>query len=512
MIGKFFIALGYFILFVLYLLIIGMWIAIPEELTLNLSTTIFTLVLTSILVIADRQRFAHYYQSGRFQKLATTLIASFLIFCILAMINFFAFKNPLVVDLTALKLNSLTDKTLSVLQPLDKQIRFKIFAAKKDHSAALALTELYRHANKNVEAVAYDVDIRPDLVRQYSIVKLPTIVVEYNGRREYISRTEELDFTNALIRLSRKQSPIIYFTVGHGEAALDDQGNGGLSEFSALMNNSSFELRPLELMRLERLPQDMSALAIVGPRSAFDQREISLIENYIASGGKVLMALDPQLASDPLLALRQLLERQSLSINNDFVIDSLNHVSGSDGTVPLVKELNREHLITKQISSYVFFPLVSSIQTLESFSGRAFVLAQSTPFPASWAEKNFEQLKSGKVTYDHSVDQKGPIALVTAFEVINEDKSLTRLVLLGNSTLIQNQYAKFVGNSQLLASALSWLTLDGQLDSFNLPFGENEPVFISGTQLGTIFYAVVIFVPLLLLAVALLAYRRNRAQ
>ena len=509
---KLFLALAYVILIILYLLVVGLWIAIPEELTLNLSTSVFTLVLTAIVIIADRQRFQRYYLSGHFTKMVSTIVASVLIFFILAMLNFFGFKNPMVWDLSALRLNSLTDKSAAIVKAMKGDIRFTVFSQKKDHAVALSLIELYRHANKNVAVQAIDIDVRPDLVRQYNIVKAPTVVIEYNGRREYVAHTEELNFTNALIKLSRQNSPIIYFTAGHGEPALGNHSNDGISEFEAILVNSSFELRVLELMMLDKLPEDLSTLAIIGPRSGFNPRELLLIENFIKEGGKLLVAIDPQLDQDPLSSLRKMLEGQHLIIDNDFVIDSLNHVSGSDGTVPLVKELNRQHLITKEISSYVFFPLASSVGVDEGYSGRYYSLAESTSFPASWAEKDFNQLKQGKVNFDPSIDEKGPVSMAMAFESIGTEGKLSRLVLIGNSTLIKNQYAKFIGNSTLVANALSWLSLDGQIDSFNLPFGENEPVFISGTQIGTIFYVVVILLPILLFIVALVIYRRNRAQ
>lgn len=90
-----------------------------------------------------------------------------------------------------------------------------------------------------------------------------------------------------------------------------------------------------------------------------------------------MVAIDPQLDQDPLSSAHKMLEGRHLIIDNDFVIDSLNHVSGSDGTVPLVKELNRQHLITKEISSYVFFPLASSVGADEEYSGTTILLLRA---------------------------------------------------------------------------------------------------------------------------------------
>lgn len=508
---KLLLILGYFVSIVLYLLVIGIWIAIPEQLTLNLSVSIFTIALSILLIAADRERYSRYYLSGHFHKLSITLLSVFLMVAVIGMINFFAFKNPFVLDLSALRLNSLTEKSTEIVKSLKSEIRFNVFALKKDQPAALSLIELYRHANSKVDSLAIDIEVRPDLVAKYSIVKAPTIVIEYNGRREYVTHTDELSFTNALIKLSRAESPVIYFTAGHGEPTLEDHGNDGISEFEAILINSSFRLKALDLARIDKMPGDMSALAIVGPKSGFHPKEISLIDQYMKNGGKMLVALDPQLSKDPLLSLRQLLIRHHMTISNDLVIDSLNHVSGSNGTVPLVKQLNKDHLISKEISSYVFFPLASSVEASENFSGRFFTLAESTPFPASWAEVDFSQVVNGKVNFDLGLDKKGPVAMAMAFEEIGKSGGLSRYVLFGNSSLIKNQYAKFVGNSLLMANSLSWLSLDGQLDSFNLPFGENEPVFISGTQIGTIFYIVVILLPLLLSIMAVVIYRRNRS-
>lgn len=500
----------YFILIVMYLLILGLWIAIPEELTLNISASGFTLALSTVIMIWDRERYARYYQSGHFKKLLSVLVSSFLIASILAMVNYFAFKHPAVLDLSALRLNSLTEKSTEIVGQMSGEIVFKVFALKKDHPAALSLIELYRQANPKVIAEPIDIEVRPDLVAQYAIVKAPTIVIEYRGRREYISTTEELAMTNALIKLSRKESPVIYFSTGHGELALGNHQAEGISEFEAILLNSSFILRPLDLARLDKLPADLKALAILGPKSGFHPSELKLIDRYLKNGGKILLALDPQLQKDPLKGLRELFKKHHINLPNDLVIDTLNHVSGSSGTVPLIKELNHDHLITKEISSYVFFPLSSSLSVDEDFSGRQTILAQTTPFPASWSEKNMAQVIQGKSNFDQGIDGKGPIALGLALEAIQKDGKLSRLVLFGCSGAIKNQYVKFIGNYTLYANALSWLSLDGQLDSFNLPFGENEPVFISGTQLAVIFYLSVLLLPLIMVVLAIVVYRRGR--
>ena len=85
----------------LYLVSIALWIAIPEELILNLSSTIISLSVTMIMIIIYRKEFYQFYMSTFFRGLSKSLVTIVLTFGIFGFLNYIAFKNQVQWDVTA---------------------------------------------------------------------------------------------------------------------------------------------------------------------------------------------------------------------------------------------------------------------------------------------------------------------------------------------------------------------------------------------------------------------------
>jgi hypothetical protein len=133
---------------------------------------------------------------------------------------------------------------------------------------------------------------------------------------------------------------------------------------------------------------------------------------------------------------------------------------------------------------------------------------QTSPFPASWAEKNLKQVQEGKVTFDGQ-DTKGPIVLAgIVFEKAKNDLE-TKIGILGSTSLIVNGYANQSPNFNLFLNILSWIVDNEGLISLNRPVLNQERIMMSSPQIGTIFYFSVIFLPLGLFSVAFYLYRRR---
>ncbi|MDO9183870.1 MAG: hypothetical protein Q7U04_15755, partial [Bacteriovorax sp.] len=186
---------------ILYFVLIALWISIPDVLALNIALTVFNLVLTLILIYLNRVPLSVYYQSQQFKKLTEALVFVFLIFCLLGVTNYWAYKHPLQKDLSAFKMNSLTDQTKNVLKNMKGELKFKLFARKQDSLAWVTLFEFYRAEKSNLEITKIDIDVRPDLVADYHITDTATLVIEYNGKRQYVTERDELNITNGLIKI-----------------------------------------------------------------------------------------------------------------------------------------------------------------------------------------------------------------------------------------------------------------------------------------------------------------------
>lgn len=489
---------------VLWLTAVILWIAIPEEKTLNISTTVAAMALFTSAVLMRREYFAAFYNSSRFKHFSTNLFSALLVFCILAVINHLAYKNPYQFDVTADKANTLTEQSRKVLARIPESVKAVVFAPKAQQGAILKMLELYQIEKRSIEINYYDPELRPDLVKSYQLVTPIAVVWENGEQRQIVTELNELGLTNGLIRLGRDKLPKIYYDIGHGQASLTSNEQNGRALLRQHLVNSNYALQETDTKRWEAIPDDLDVLMIWGPKLGFMPAEIKLLEQFLDNGGKLLVALDPDLNADPVKELRQVLATRGIVASNSLVIDTANHVSGSNGTVPIVNRFADDHAITKDFPGQVFFPLVGFVTLGEQANGKGLVF--STPFPAAWGEMTPSEFAAGKVAYTEGEDVKGPVA----FAVAAKPTSGGSIIFFANSTFTDNAYAKYAANHVLLLNSLSWLSSDDQIISFDLAAVDNQPVFISSPQLGVIFFFSVILAPLSLFAIAVWNYRRRR--
>lgn len=494
---------------VLYFVLIALWISIPDELTLDIALTVFNLTLTLVLVYMNKERLSAYYMSQQFKKLTEALVFVFLVFSLLGVVNYWAYKHTSVADLSAYKLNSISDQSVSVVKKLKGELKFKLFTRKQESALWLPLIEFYRAVKNDIIVEKVDIDVRPDLVADYHITDAATLVIEYNGKRQYVTERDELNITNALIKISRSSDPVVYFIQGHSEGDITSGENEGLKFIFEAIKNSAVDVRPLNLLTTQEIPFDAKTVILWGPKSALQPSELKVLQRFLDRKGNLLVAIDPDLNQDVHGELRALLRRYRLNIRNDLVIDQKSFVNGSNGSIPLIDTFNKEHAITQKFKGQVFFPLVASIEEipeqLSASSGKVSMLGSSSLFPESWGETSIKELAEQKVHYTAGEDHPGPLNLFAAYE---GDKN--KIVAFGNSQFVLNAYLKFGKNYALFLNSLSWLVDEDRLISFNLPIVQNEPVFISQQQMGIVFYFSVLFSPLILFGISLFMYRRRR--
>ncbi|MFA6238231.1 MAG: Gldg family protein [Bacteriovorax sp.] len=494
---------------VLYFVLIATWISIPDVPALNISLTVFNLVLTLVLVFLNREALSIYYQSHQFKKLTETLVFVFLVFSLLGVVNYWAFKHPSQIDLSAYKMNEVTDQTRGILKNIKGEVTFKIFARKQESLLWMPIIEMYRNEKSDIRIEKIDIDVRPDLVADYRITDIATLVIEYNGRRQYVIERDELNITNGLIKITRPNDPVAYFIQGHGEADVNNPENEGLKFIFEAIKNSAIDVRSLNLLGAQEIPFDAKAVILWGPKTSLQPSELKVLQRFLDRKGNLLVAIDPELNQDYHGELRNILKHYRLIIHNNLIIDRKSFVSGSNGSIPLLETYNTEHAVTRKFKGQVFFPLASSIEELpEQISedkGKVSMLTETSPFPESWGETNINEFAKEKVVFTPGKDLPGPLNIAAAYE-----SEKNKIVVFGNSGFVLNAYLKFGTNYALFLNSLSWLVDEDRLISFNLPIVQSEPIFISTPQMGIVFYFSVLFSPLILFGTGIYMYRRKR--
>jgi ABC-type uncharacterized transport system involved in gliding motility auxiliary subunit len=501
---------------ILYLVMSGLWLVMPEEKMINFSVTIAALGLTSILFYDSRGEIQKINKS---RKLRRTIYASLnfvLVLVIIAFLNYLSVQNQVQFDVSGGKVNSLTEQSMQVVRGLTQELGIKVFARKEEAASITSIMDLYQYQKNNIKTEIIDPDQRPDKIKEYNIDKVPTVVMEYDNKREYINENSELAYTNAMIKLGREKRPLILYLDGLEGPNLANSSKEGASILFEAITRSLFDLKIVNVLELEKIPEETKVVMLWGPKKNIPEKTKSLILAFVAKGGNLIVALDPAISNDTIEETRNFIQQQwGVLYRNNLVVDQMSFVSGSNGTVPLIKKFNSKHDLTKNFIDPVFFPLAQAVfgQETQKIPGAQWHdLTFTSDGNASWADMTPTELISGQLIFNSEEDVAGPVSIVGALEIapIDGQGTVKKMLFFGNSSLILNSYAALGGNFRFLLKSLSWIAEDDLIQNFNLPVSLAGNVVLSQTQYKTIFYTSVAVVPLLFLIVGFILARKRR--
>lgn len=487
---------------------ISSWIAAPEFKTLNISMTVFAFALAILLISVKFKEFKAFVSSVYFHKVLFHSVNVFLVIAIVALLNYLGNKNFKEFDLTKEKRNSLTEQTMKILESVKAPLKMTVFAKREEWAPMLNLLKLYEGADKNITLEAIDTDLRPDLVKERGVTQTGTVFINYQGKETSFILFDELTVTNALLRVLRTDDIILYLVRGHEELSCQNNTPEGISVLCNHLESQNYILKDLDLTKVKDVPKDASALLILGPATGFLDQEAKLIERYVEKGGSVFMSLAPAFTPRIYENLMKITRKFGLQINEDIVIDRLSTIQGAEATIPIIERYNADHLITNGFAQRTVFPFSASVEISGKKTDMAQILAETSDFPGSWAEKDLKGITAGNAKFDEGKDRKGPIGLLGITE--GGGDSLTRIALLGSSSFLINGYQGQSGNTTLFLNTISWLVNDEGIISFNRPGLEEYPVILSAQHLQLIFVISILVVPIVFFGCAIFVYRRRR--
>jgi ABC-type uncharacterized transport system involved in gliding motility auxiliary subunit len=264
------------------------------------------------------------------------------------------------------------------------------------------------------------------------------------------------------------------------------------------------------LLSNQLIPSDIDLLLLWGPQKTLTTEELLKLREYINRGGKLFLALDPNLNGFKLKSLADLFSEMGLTINNDLVIDTASFVNGSDGMIPLLTKassgLNSKHPITANFNEQVFFPLSLSFSVTKKVPDwNIEPLLLSSNNEKSWAKKNLDDIVKRKFEFVPETDSMGPSVMMAALE-----KKEQKILVLGNSSFINNMYQNYGGQFNFILNSFSWMMDESFIISNDRPQIKDEPVYLNSYQIAILFYFSIIVGPLILIIGAVFFYLRRK--
>lgn len=482
-------------------LTIGLWLIIPNELTLNWATTILFFIVTTLTLAFYWEGFKQSFSPSFLKRLTSESITILMTFFIIGLLSYLTTTLHWQKDISSFNSNTLSDKTLKIIAEVNEPLKIKFFTRKEYWKNWKPFFELFKVQNNNINTEFINIESSQVLIESEEISKENTGVFYYKNKKIKSVLTDELSVANAFLKLLDQQKLHFSFLVGHGELSIEDKDKNGLSYFKSLLEKQGHQVTKFKISTSENLDPN-SILIIAGIKSPLLTSEVETLKRFVQKGGRFLIFQGVTFNTNGYQSLNQIFKTYGITLENKLTIDRLASIKGGDASLPVIDKFSENEIITKGFEDRLFFPLASSIAMTDK---KVTSLAATAAFPASWAEAKLTNVLDGKAKYDKD-DTAGPINLAVKFQ----DGAIKGAVIASHF-FISNQYQNHSPQFNFVLNVVDWLAGQEKMASLNRPTLKLSRIVLGELHLNTIFYGAVIFGPLLLLLTSAGLYWRRRS-
>lgn len=265
----------------------------------------------------------------------------FFVIIFLLGLNIIAVKKNKSFDFTQVGLHTLSPLTQKIIGQLDSDLRVLFFyknAANNIEPTRKAFAQLvrqYEELSNKVHIQYVEMNANPKITSEFGANRPEgEVFIEYKGQKNRVEsqflgsqgqKYREQDFTNAVIKVTRKEKKVVYFVEGDEERESDNEKNQrGTSAFRQMLEKNSYTVKKLNLIRDPIVPADASVLIILGPQSTFQKFQLDAITKYLAKGGSLFLTFDDKNSA----GLSGLLSQFGLKLDEHYIFNVINSPMG----------------------------------------------------------------------------------------------------------------------------------------------------------------------------------------
>lgn len=413
---------------------------------------------------------------------ANALLVSVIAFGIAIAVNVIAESVPTVrADLTAGQEFTLSDQTINILNELDKR---------GQQVTAYAFYSIYATSGVSQQTME-------DLLKEYSArsgvihyefvdpVQQPakanelgfdqrygSVLFDDGKKRQTAASATEADFTSAIVRLLQTKTYTVGFLTGHGERNPDGFDQDGYSTVKEQLTKESYQVKNVSFLTGTVTISDVNVLIIGAPQNPLTERESQGLQQYIDSGGRVMLMLDPRMSPEAMAPFTAILSKYGVTPVSGVVLDLASNYSAQEPSVLVIRSYSgtgiTEALQNQQLPT--LFPLSIGLRPPTITVGSMVVanMIQSSPSPdLSWLETDTQN----QAKYDpDSNDIPGPVTI--GMQIYPSTVSTTtaetqpRLVVYGSADFPANVALSIAPNNiDLFSNSVAWLSGQNELVS-----------------------------------------------
>ena len=399
-----------------------------------------------------------------------SLVMTAVVLALLIVANIFVSAMPTTMtkyDISSSKLYSITSNTKVVVNNLQQDVTiYWVVQADEEDAIIENLLGKYESLSSHIDVVKKNPDVFPTFTEQYTDEDVPnnSLIVESGERYRYISYEDiyeyEVDYysysysvsgfdgegaiTSAIDYVVTEDLPKIYVLEGHGEGDLP-------STFSEAVEKENIEYETLSLLTVDEIPEDTDAIMIYAPQSDISEEEKTMLADYTAEGGKLLVIAGPVEGAE-LTNLNSLLSDYGVTMETGIVIEGNRNNYAFGYPYILMPDMQSDAITDPLIEDryYPIFPL-SQGMTIGSTSNGTVTELMSTSSDAFSKIAGFEL-----DTYDkEDGDIDGPFTVALSIETSGDGQ----IIWFSASDFLDDMYNAYSSgaNVDLVMNAISSL-------------------------------------------------------
>lgn len=365
--------------------------------------------------------------------------------------------------------------------PRVNEVRDQVMPYLRDVAAA-------SHGKLKIQDV--DQALRPKLAREQRVSRNGTLVLEIEGKRETISIGTELEdargklrrldaeFQKAFLKVTRP-GRTLYLTTGHEERgapeAHDDEALG-IDDFKTVLSELGVTTKNLGISQglASAVPEDATAVAVLGPRKPFLPEEARTLARYAENGGHLLLLVDPEDEA----GLGPLLEGLGLELKGGILVNAQTFIprdrTPSDQAMVYSNRYSSHPTVSSasRLSTRTATIVVRGGALAKREGARPNITFTIRSDPRTWLDLD------GDYQFDEGPERKEAYNMAAAVSFGTEDTA-GRAVVVADGDFATDQVLRNLGNVTVVADTLRWLVGEAELPG---PPESEEDVKIEHTR------------------------------
>jgi len=339
--------------------------------------------------------------------------------------------------------------------------------------------------------------------------------IQYGEQTATVTRDlSEESLTNGLIKATRTTKKVACFLDGHGEPDIENRDARGFSGLKDALTNENYDTRKVLLATEQDVPPECTVLIAAGTEKPLFDHEVSVLTNYLRAGRSALFMMGPRRGTQ----LVSLVDPWGVKVTDSVVVDQVVRLfQGPALGLQILASTYGTHPITQDFRERTIFPMSRAVQANAAGKTGVTAIELVKSSPTAWAETDLDGVfNRGEATQDDN-DVKGPVSLAVAVTGKHKEMGFgkegeTKLVVVGDSDWVTNQFVGQLFNRDLMLNMMNWLGGQEELISIRPRAIQASRAQLSPAESRRIFYLSVLVMPELLLLLGLTVWWRRSTK